>query len=204
MRRDIFEIRGNITHTITRLEQLRIEKEAREKEEREAKFERERKEREAKTEAWKKEHWVLAKYTFISQYNYDTYYWPGDVCNVNFYEWSDIYREPIKFSHTIKFFKFLDSSKINVTDADVNKFKATQGCHIVCKPGKNELIVGETYEIMKNRFLTERALMEVPEPKNEEEKCANNFPAVIPSNNGQQQVKVLNYAFYPQRQECIP
>ena len=180
MKRDIFEIRGNITPTVERLEQLRIEQEAREKAEREERMERERKEREAKAEAWKKEHWILDKYTYISQYNYNTYSWPGDLCNISFYEWSDIYREPIKFSHTVPFFKFLDSSKINVTDADVNKFKANPGCHIVCKPGKNELIVGETYEVMKNKFITEKVLMSVPENKKEEP--IRNFPVVIPEN----------------------
>jgi hypothetical protein len=201
MKRDIFEIRGNITPTVERLEQLRIEQEAREKAEREERMERERKEREARAEVWKKEHWILDKYTFISQYNYDTYSWPGDLCNISFYEWSDIYREPIKFSHTIPFFKFLDSSKINVTDADVNKFKVNPGCHIVCKPGKNELIVGETYEVMKNKFITEKVLMSVPDKKKEEP--IRNFPVVIPENKGQKQVKVLNCAFFPQK-TCIP
>jgi len=201
MKRDIFEIRGNITPTVERLEQLRIEQEAREKAEREERMERERKEREARAEAWKKEHWILDKYTFISQYNYSTYSWPGDLCDVSFYEWSDIYREPIKFSHTVSFFRFLDSSKINVTDADVNKFKSTPGCHIVCKPGKNELIVGETYEVMKNRFITEKALMSVPENKKEEP--IRDFPAIIPENNGQQQVNVLSCAYFPQ-DTCIP
>lgn len=195
MKRDIFEIRGNITPTIARLEQLRIEQEAREKAEREERMERERKEREAKAEAWKKEHWLLDKYTFITHYNYETYSWVGDRCDVYFYEWSDIYREPIKFPYTISFFKFLDSSKINVTDADVNKFKATNGCHIVCKPGKNELIIGESYEIMKNRFLTEKALMEVPEAKN--------LPAIF-TQKEEEPVKVLNCAYYPPRRECIP
>jgi hypothetical protein len=204
MKRDIFEIRGNITPTIERLEQLRIEQEEREKAEREAKYERERKEREAKAEAWKKEHWILDKYTFISQYNYETYSWPGDICNVHFYEWSDIYREPIMFSHTVGFFKFLDFSKINVTDADVNKFKANPGCHIVCKPGKNELIVGESYEVMKNKFLTEKALMSVPEKKKEEVKLTSSCPVVIPKKNEQQKVKVLSCSYFPQKCTCIP
>ena len=190
LRKNILEGSGTVSH-----------QEAIEKAEREERMERERKEREARAEAWKKEHWILDKYTYISQYNYDTYSWPGDLCNISFYEWSDIYREPIKFSHTTPFFKFLDSSKINVTDADVNKFKANPGCHIVCKPGKNELIVGETYEVMKNKFITEKVLMSVPEKKKEEP--IRNFPVVIPENSGQKQVKVLNCAFFPQK-TCIP
>ena len=65
MKRDIFEIRGNITPTIERLEQLAKEREEREKAEREAKWERERKEREEKDRLFKIEHPVLDAYTYF-------------------------------------------------------------------------------------------------------------------------------------------
>jgi len=145
-------IRGNITPMMEKIALLAKEREEREKAEREAKLEAERKEREAKAEAWKKEHPVLDKYTYISHYNYETYSWPGDYCNIFFYEWSNVNSEPRRFPYTVEFFKFLDKCKIMPTDENVNKFKAKSGCHIICKPGCSELIVGDSYESMRSQF----------------------------------------------------
>jgi len=194
MNRDIFEVRGNINPTMERMERLRIEREEREKTEREARYERERKEREERSAAWKKEHWILDKYTFISEYNYNSYCFQGDKCDIKFYEWSDINREPLKFPNIIPFFRFLDSSKIFITDGDVNKFKTHIGCHIVCKPNSNHVIVGDNYEDMKNKFLTEKALMSVPD--NMTSNGNNNLPAVVTNDN---KVKVLQCGFYQEK-----
>ena len=145
-------IRGNINSSIERIEQLRIEREEREKQEREERWRLEREERERKEEEWKKAHPVLEKYTYISYHNYETYNWQGELCNVFFYEFSDIHRNPRKFPYTTEFFRFLDKYNIMPTQEDVNKFKYGYGCHIVCKPGSSEIIVGKTYEEMKQQF----------------------------------------------------
>ena len=151
MKRDIIEIRNNITHTVLHLEQLEKEREEREKAEREAKYAEERRKREELEAEWKTKHAVLDKYTFISPWNYETYSWIGDYINLRFYEWSDIYSEPRYFSHTTAFFRFLDSSGIMPTDADVNLIKQS-GCHVICKPGCSELIVKKTYCELKEEF----------------------------------------------------
>ncbi len=168
---DILEIRSNITPMITRLARLEAERLERERLEREERMERERKEREERANNWKKEHPVLDKYTYISYYNYDTYSWQGDYCNVHFYEWSNANVAPKKFPYTIGFFRFLDDCKIMPTQADVDKIKRTSGCHIICKPGSKELIVGETYDKMVTEFNTCKALEAVP--------TVNNVPRVI-------------------------
>lgn len=158
---DILVIHGNITPTVHRLEKLAKEREEREKKELEERRERERQEREAKDLAWKKAHPVLDKFTYISSWNYDTYSWPGDYVGISFYEWSNINSNPIKFDYSIAFFKFLDKCGIMPTEADVAKIKRKSGCHIVCKPGCNELIVGETYEEMCNSFNSAKTLAKV-------------------------------------------
>lgn len=145
-------IRGNINSSIERIEQLRIEREEREKKEREERWRLEREERERKEEEWKKAHPILDKYTYISYHSYETYSWQGEYCNVRFYEFSDINRSPRHFPYTTEFFKFLDKYGIMPTQEDVNKFKHCSGCHIVCKPGCSEVIVGKTYEEMKEKF----------------------------------------------------
>ena len=163
MKRDIFEIRGNITPTIERLEQLAKEREEREKAEREAKWAKEREEREAKEAKWKEEHPILDKYTYISAYNFETYSWPGDYCNVRFYEWSNINSEPKFFSHSIAFYRFLDECKLNLTPEQNTKIKANPGCHITCVPGTHDLVIGISYESLKSQFNMAKVIAPVPE-----------------------------------------
>ena len=165
MKKDIFVIRGNITPTIERLERERIKREAQEKAEREAKWAKEREEREKKEAEWKKEHPILDKFTYISYHNFDTYSWPGDYCNIRFYEWSDINREPRFFSHTIGFYRFLDECKLNLTEAQNSKIKANMGCHITCIPGTHDLLIGPSYESLKSQFNMAMVLGPVPEVK---------------------------------------
>lgn len=166
MGREILVIRGNITPTIERLEQLAKEREEREKLEREARWAKEREEREAKVAKWKEEHPVLDKYTFISSYNYDTYSFQGDYLNLYFYEWSNIKSNPINFRYSIEFFKFLDRCKIMPTDDNVKKIKCKSGCHVICKPNCTELIIGDTYDEMVKKFsefnVTANVLATVP------------------------------------------
>lgn len=152
MKRDIIEIRNNITNTVIRLEQIEKEKAEREKAEREAKYEEERKKREKEEAEWKVKHRVLDKYTYISPWNYNTYSWIGDYINLRFYEWSNIHSEPKFFSHSTAFFRFLDDCGIMPAEDDVKLFKQFTGCHAVCKPGCSEIIIKRTYEEMKEEF----------------------------------------------------
>ena len=161
MKRDILEVRGNINDTIVRIEQLAKEKEEREKAEREAKWERERKEREREQAAWKEEHWVLDKYTFMSQWNWKTYCWPGDYVNLFFYEWSDINSTPRHFPNTTELYKFIDECKLNLTDEINDKFKRTAGCHMICIPGTHDLIIAETLQDLRREFESKSRLATV-------------------------------------------
>ena len=161
MKRDIFEIRGTITPTIERLE-----REAKEREE------REKAEREAKEAKWKEEHPILDKYTYISAWNFDTYSWPGDYCNIRFYEWSNIDSEPRFFPYSIEFYRFLDECKLNLTPEQNTKIKANPGCHITCVPGTHDLVIGISYDSLKSQFNTAKVLAAVPD-------TPSNFPAVV-------------------------
>jgi hypothetical protein len=167
MKRDIMEIRSNINPMIDWLTQKEIEREEREKAEREAKWERERKEREEKEAKWKSEHPILDKYTYMSQWNWETYSYQGEAVNYYFYEWSNIYGEPRKFDFSIPFYKFLDFCKMDFSDDDNNKLKSNKTCYIVCKPGCNSLIIEPSYEALKEAFekckTVGRVLATVPE-----------------------------------------
>lgn len=174
MDKKILVVRSNITSMIEHIAELERLREEREKAEREERMKRDREERERKEAEWKAEHPILDKFTYISHYNYETYSWPGDYCNVRFYEWSDINREPRFFSHTIAFYKFLDLCKINFTDANNNKMKSNKGSYITCIPGTHDIIIGDTYESLKNQYNVAIALKSVPDlPSN------NNTPKVL-------------------------
>lgn len=150
--REFIEIRSNITPTINWLNQLELDKAEKEKQEREARWAREREERERKEAEWKAEHPILDRYTYISQWNYETYCYQGNSVNFYFYEWSNLNSEPISFSFDIPFYKFLDKCKIDFTDKDNEKIKTHRTCHIICKPGCNSLIIATTYDKMKEEF----------------------------------------------------
>lgn len=172
-----------------RLERLRLEQEAHEKAEREERMQREREERERKESEWKLAHPVLNKYTFMSYYNYETYSWQGDYCNVFFYEWSNLNIKPIHFPYSIAFFRFLDDSKIMPTDDDVNKIKLNKGSHIICRPGSTDLIIGESYDAMRSKFYAAKVLATVPESETK-----SNAPAV--ANKEDNKPKILSLAIY--------
>lgn len=152
MKRDIIEIRSNINPMIDWLAQVEHEREEHEKAEREAKWERDRKEREEREAKWKEEHPILDKYTYMSQWNYETYSYQGEAVNYYFYEWSNIHSEPMLFNFSIPFYRFLDKCKMDFTENDNAKLKAHRTCHIVCKPECNSLIIEPSYEAMKTAF----------------------------------------------------
>jgi hypothetical protein len=189
MKRDIFEIRGNINPLIKRLEQLEREREEREKAERDARYERERLERERKEAEWKANHPILDKFTYINSWNYETYSWPGDYFNIRFYEWSNIESEPRFFSHSIAFYRFLDDCKINLTSEQNNKIKMNPGCHITCIPGTHDIIIGTSYDSLRSQFNTAKVLAPVPELE-----TTSNVPAVV--NKEDNKPKVLSCAVY--------
>ena len=178
MRNDIFEIRGNINHTVIRLEQLTKEKEERERQEREARW---AKEREVKEAVWKKEHFILDKYTYMSQWNWETYSWVGDYINMFFYEWSNIDSKPRHFPYSTEFYRFLDSSKLNLTD-EINKlFRSKSGCHMICIPNTHNLLIAESYDELKEKFNLSKVIENVPEVKDNvnDDGSKSNVPAVI-------------------------
>lgn len=200
MKRDIFIIRGNITPMIARLEQLTKEREEREKAEREERWKREREERERKAQEWKILHPILDKFTYISAYNYDTYSWPGDYVNIRFYEWSNIESEPKFFSHSIAFYRFLDECKINLTVEQNNKIKANNGCHITCIPGTHDLVIGTSYESLKNCLTLAKILKPVNESESKSSSVSN-LPAIINNSNNNETPNVLQCVRYNQEEE---
>ena len=157
-------IRGNITPAFNRYEQLAKEREERERAEREERWAREREERERKEAEWKVEHPILAKYTYMSYSNYETYSWTGYLYNVNFYEWSNIDNKPRRFSYSIEFYRFLDTCKINLTDAQNELLKNNMNCHVTCVPGTHDLIVALTFDELKREYDKLSNLAKILEP----------------------------------------
>ena len=175
MERDTLIIRGNITPAINRYEQLAKERAERERVEREERWAREREERAQKEAKWKEEHPILCKYTYMSYYNYDTYSWTGYLYNVNFYEWSNIDNSPRRFNYSMEFYKFLDSCKINLTDAQNERIKNNMNCHVTCIPGTHDLIVALDYDELKREYQKLSNLAKILEPVPE----PNNVPKVL-------------------------
>ena len=166
-------IRGNITHSINRYEQMAREREEREKAEREARWQKEREERDLKEAEWKNEHPILSKYTYMSYYNYETYSWCGNYCKINFYEWSNINSTPKFFPYTTEFYRFLDKCKINLTDEQNTEIKNNYGCHIMCIPGTHDIIIGKDYEDLKSKLNLSKII------KSNNPSSKSSVPAVI-------------------------
>ena len=144
MEREIV-IRSNINPLINWLEDKRKEREERERIEREARWAKEKEERERKAAEWRSAHPILDKYTYISEFNYDYHSYQGTYVDYHFYEWSNIHCNPIHFEYSIPFYRFLDECKINLTDEGNQKLKDNRTCHIICKPGCNDLLIDTTY-----------------------------------------------------------
>ena len=184
MDKEILVIRGNITPSFNRFEELVKAREERERLEREEKWKKEREEREQKEADWKKEHPILDKFTYLSYYNYETYGWNGYLIDVYFYEWSDINSNPRKFPYSTEFYKFLDACKINLTQEQNDLFRGKSGCHITCIPGTHNLIVSKTYDELKVEYekasVLSKVLESVPEPESETPKVLScmvcNYP----------------------------
>lgn len=190
MTESIIEIRSNINSSFVEIERLTKEREEREKAERDAKWKREQEEREKKVEDWKLEHPNMNKYTYASYYNYDTFNFEfGAYCNIHFYEWSDITREPIKFKHYPELYDFLDKCGLFITEADNTMIKPIASCYISCKPNSKELIVCTTYnELQRKMHEVEnlaKILAPVPEVHNDEKEIKAKTP------------KVLSCTYYP-------
>ena len=190
MTESIIEIRSNINSSFVEIERLTKEREEREKAERDAKWKREEEERKKKLEDWKLEHPNMDKYTYASYYNYSTFNFDfGTYCNINFYEWSDITREPIKFKHYPELYDFLDKCGLLLSNDDNNMIKPLASCHISCKPGSKDLFVCTTYgELQRKMHEAENLaniLAPVPEVHNDEEEVKAKTP------------KVLSCTYYP-------
>ena len=163
---NVLEIRGNINAAFIEIEKLKKEREAKEKAEAEARREKEKLEREEKERQWKEEHPMLAKHTYVSFWNHDTYSWDGQYVNIKFYEWSNVHAQPREFKYFVPFVKFLDECGITLTDDDVSNIKMTCGYHVICKPGCSNAVAGRTYDDMVDKFnnasVAARVLATVP------------------------------------------
>lgn len=149
----IVEVRANINTEFVKFEALRIEREKREQAERDAEREREWNERRKASEEWEKTHRNLYKYTYASYYNKDTFnYDYGAVCEVYFYEWSDINSEPRKFERMHRLYQFLDACDIFLESEQNNKVGVTKPCFISCKPGVKDLIIVSSYDELKREM----------------------------------------------------
>lgn len=74
---------------------------------------------------------------------------------VNFYEWSDVNRQPISFCNNEDFIEFCNASNINVSKRNLKFLKENEIVYSTCKNGKNELIMSNNYKVLKknaNRY----------------------------------------------------
>lgn len=64
-----------------------------------------------------------------------------DKCNLYFFEWSNLSREPLNFKSKKAFFDFLDKSKIAYNKFQENLFNIRYLLYATCKKDKAELII---------------------------------------------------------------
>lgn len=70
---------------------------------------------------------------------------------VNFFEWSDINRQPIKFKHVSDFVKFCKKSNIKITSNNEWYLTNYNEMFITCPKGKAELVIsGDMKNLKKN------------------------------------------------------
>ena len=68
---------------------------------------------------------------------------------VNFYEWSDISRQPITFLNDDDFISFCRDSNINLSKRNMNFLNENNCIYSTCKKGKNELIMSSNYKNLR-------------------------------------------------------
>ena len=75
---------------------------------------------------------------------------------VNFYEWSDVNRQPIGFLNNDDFIRFCNDSNINVSKRNLNFLNENDNIYATCKIGKNELIMSSDYRKLRKNVSKHR------------------------------------------------
>ena len=127
------EIRSNIKsemieHCVARLKEMADEKSKSEEEER---------------DRWIVSHPNYYSFTIASYYNQNPSfgdYGAGARCDISFYEWSDLSREPLKFGRYYELYRFLDESGISMDGTLNNLLRASDAFHLACKSGCTTLV----------------------------------------------------------------
>ena len=70
--------------------------------------------------------------------------------NCTFYEWSRIDDKNRKFTRESELFKFLEESKITLTDDDKHSIKHKYMLFITCIPGENRLLISASFYGLQN------------------------------------------------------
>lgn len=81
-----------------------------------------------------------------SHYSYTSYY------TVYFYEWSNINNRPRQFSSAYTFIQYLRDSNINYSTYQYQRIYDGKIFYCSCIPGKNELILCNTYVQLRERL----------------------------------------------------
>jgi hypothetical protein len=82
-----------------------------------------------------------------------SYCYYGTSYTVYFYEWSDIASRPRQFSSAAIFKKYLDDSNIEYSDYQLGRIHTSKWLYGSCIPGKNELILCDSYMQLRERLL---------------------------------------------------
>lgn len=89
-------------------------------------------------------------------YNNTSRYYGGCGYIVYFYEWSNINNRPRQFSSSEIFIRYLEECGIKYTDYQLGRIKEGKWMYASCVPGKNDLILVDSYiqlrERLENRF----------------------------------------------------
>ena len=73
---------------------------------------------------------------------------------VYFYEWSDISNRPRQFGSREVFMKYLEDCNIILTDYQRSRLEKGYWFYGSCKPGKNELLLCDTYMTLRDLLLS--------------------------------------------------
>lgn len=72
---------------------------------------------------------------------------------INFYEWSDPLRKPLKFESITRFIAFLSSSHIALQIFEIEMLLSLPISYVICEKGKHNVIIRGTWSLMRDSLV---------------------------------------------------
>lgn len=72
--------------------------------------------------------------------------------NIQFFEWSDLNRQPIQFNNTEDFINFCNVSNIKISKLNLHVIKQSIDLYAICERNNNVLVLSSTYKGLRKNF----------------------------------------------------